>query len=217
MSIRILLADDHQLFRSGLRSLIEQESDMKVVAEAADGAQTVSLAEKHRPDVVVMDITMPDLNGVEATSQVCSLVSGVRVIALSMHSDRRYVAGMLKAGACGYLLKDCAYEELVKAIRAAVAGQTYLSPAVAGLVVDDYVRQPAGGPTRSATLLSPREREVLQLLAEGRNVKEIGGRLHVSPKTVETHRRNIMEKLDLHSLPELTKFAIREGLTTLEM
>jgi DNA-binding NarL/FixJ family response regulator len=217
MSIRILLADDHQLFRSGLRSLIEQESDMEIVAEAADGAQTVSLAEKHRPDVVVMDITMPDLNGVEATSQVCSLVSGVRVIALSMHSDRRYVAGMLKAGACGYLLKDCAYEELVKAIRAALAGQTYLSPTVASLVVDDYVRQPASGATRAATLLSPREREVLQLLAEGRNVKEIGGRLHVSPKTVETHRRNIMEKLDLHSLPELTKFAIREGLTTLEM
>lgn len=216
MSIRILLADDHQLFRSGLRSLIEQESDMEVVAEAADGLQTVRLAEEHRPDVVVMDITMPGLNGVEATACVCSRVNGVRVIALSMHSDRRYVAGMLKAGACGYLLKDCAYEELVKAILASMAGQTYLSPAVAGAVVDHYVRQPLGGVARAVAILSPREREVLQLLAEGHNVKEIGSRLHVSPKTVETHRRNIMEKLSLHSLPELTKFAIREGLTTLE-
>jgi DNA-binding NarL/FixJ family response regulator len=213
---RILLADDHQIVRAGLRSLLESETDFAVVADAADGRSAVQIASQLRPDIVVMDITMPQLNGIEATRQMVAHNSSVKVIALSMHSDRRFMSEILKAGAVGYLLKDAAAEELIHAIRAVMRGKTYLSPEIADVLVDDYLsRMPDAQPTVFAALTA-REREVLQLMAEGKATKEVAAILHVSVKTVETHRRQMMEKLDLHSVAELTKYAIREGLTSVE-
>ena len=229
--MKVLLADDHRIVREGLRSLLEGQPDMQVVAEAADGRQAVQMAREMGPDVVVMDVAMPQLNGIEATRQIAADEPGMKVVALSMHSDRRFVSEALKAGASGYVLKDGAFDELIGAIRAVVSDRVYLSPRVAGVVVEDYVRRlPArgnGGHSSHAAAeetarrgafdaLTPREREVLQLMAEGYATKEVAHRLHVSVKTVETHRRQIMEKLDLHSVAELTKYAIREGLTTLD-
>jgi len=214
MSIRILLADDHKIMRDGLRSLLEKQSDMEVVAEAENGRTTVQLAQKLLPDVVIMDIAMPDLNGIEATRQIIATAPSVKVLALSMHPNRAFVTGMLSAGASGYLLKDSAFEELARAIRVIVMNQTYLGLGITKAVVKDYVRHlSATGP--SAPHLSPKEREVLQLLAEGVTTKQIASRLYVSVKTIETHRQKIMEKLDIHSIAELTKYAIREGLTHL--
>lgn len=210
MSIRVLLADDHKIVREGLRSLLEKQHGIEVIAEAENGRTAVRLARKLSPDVVVMDIAMPDLNGIGATFQIIAESPGVKVIALSMHSDRRFVARMFKAGASGYLLKDCAFEELDRAINAVVANQIYLSPGIAGVVVEDFVSH------LPDTDLTPRECEVLQLLAEGNGTKQIASRLHVSVKTIEAHRRQIMEKLGIHSIAELTKYAIREGLTSLE-
>ena len=216
--MRILLADDHRIVRQGLRSLLEAEADFEVVAEAENGRQAIEMAEELAPDVVVMDVGMPEMNGVEATRRVVVNNPQVKVVALSMHSDRRFVAEMLKAGAAGYLLKDGAFEELVGAIRTVAAGRTYLSPRIADVVVEGYLRNQAAPsePTAYAKL-SPREREVLQLLAEGKATKEAAAALHLSVKTVETHRRQIMEKLNLYSVAELTKYAIREGLTSLEV
>ena len=214
MSIRILLADDHKIMRDGLRSLLEKQSDMEVVAEAENGRTTVQLAQKLLPDVVIMDIAMPDLNGIEATRQIIASAPSVKVLALSMHSNRAFVTGMLSAGASGYLLKDSAFEELARAIRVIVMNQTYLGLGITEAVVKDYVRHlSATGP--SVPHLSPKEREVLQLLAEGMTTKQIASRLYVSVKTIETHRQKIMEKLDIHSIAKLTKYAIREGLTHL--
>ena len=227
-ALKIMLADDHQIVREGLRSVLEAEPDMTVVAEAGDGRVAVQLSEETQPDVVVMDIAMPHLNGVEATRQIIGRRTGrpPKVIALSMHQDRRFMTEMLKAGASGYLLKDAASEELIQAIRTVATGKTYLSPQIADVVVDDYLRRlplGAGGQAaapaaeRSAyAALTPREREVLQLMAEGKATKQIAMILHVSIKTVETHRRQLMEKLNLHSVAELTKYAIREGLTSVE-
>ncbi len=212
---RILIADDHQILRQGLRSLLDRYPDMEVVGEAPEGRTAVKLAADLAPDVLIMDVAMPDLNGVEATRQVLANAPATRVIALSMHSDRRFVAEMLKAGAKGYLLKEGAFEELANAIRAVVSGRVYLSPGVADVVVDDYLhRRPGDGPSAFGKL-SPREREVLQLLAEGKATKEIARELHVSVKTIETHRRQIMAKLDVYSVAELTKYAVREGQTAL--
>ena len=217
MSTKILLADDHKIIREGLRSLLEEQPDMEVIAEAADGRMALTLARKVLPDVIIMDITMPDLNGVEATRQVTAELTNVKVIALSMHSQRRFVVETLKAGASGYLLKDCAVEELVRAIHTVVADQIYLSPRITGIVIEDYVHNlPATDPSAFSTL-SAREREVLQLLAEGKSTKEIASCLHISAKTVETHRRQTMRKLGIHSIAELTKYAIHEGLTSLEI
>ena len=216
--MRILLADDHRIVRQGLRSLLEAEADFTVVAEADNGRAAIDLTDELAPDVVVMDVGMPELNGIEATRRIASRSPRVKVVALSMHSDRRFVAEMLKAGAAGYLLKDGAFEELVGAIRTVAAGRTYLSPRIADVVVEGYLRNnttPAE-PTAYARL-SPREREVLQLLAEGKATKEAAAALHLSVKTVETHRRQIMEKLNMYSVAELTKYAIREGLTSLEV
>jgi two-component system response regulator NreC len=215
-TIRILLADDHKILRNGLRSLIENEPWMEVVGEAADGREALRLARKLAPDVIVMDVSMPGLNGVEAARQIASEVPKVKIIALSMYSDRRFVIGMLKTGASGYLLKDCAFEELNRAIRTVMANQTYLSPGITGIVVEDYVRQATENNRSASSLLTPREREVLQLLAEGRSVKQIASTLYISVKTVNTHRAQIMEKLNIHSIAELIKYAIREGLTSLE-
>ncbi len=216
MSISILLADDHKIIRDGLRALLEKERDMKVVGEAENGRTTVQFVRTLLPDVVIMDIGMPDLNGIEATRQIVAISRRVKVIALSMHSDKRFVKGMLGAGASGYLLKDCAFEELAQSIRAVYANRTYLSPKIAGIVVEGYVSPPSTPDASAASILTPRQREVLQLFAEGKTTKEIAFHLGVSVKTIETHRQKIMDKLGTHSIAELTKYAIREGLTMLD-
>ena len=216
MSIRVLLSDDHRIMRQGLRALLEKEPDIKVVGEAEDGYSTIELARKLKPQVVVMDVTMHGLNGIEATHQITKEMPNIKVLALSMHTDQRFIEGMLRAGAIGYLPKDCASEELVGAIRTVLSNQTYLSPSIADVVRRDYLSQRRGADISVSYVLTEREREVLQLMAEGKNTKEIASRLQVSVKTIETFRQHIMQKLNLHSLAELTKYAIREGLTSLE-
>jgi len=214
---RILLADDHKIVCEGLRNLLEKQPNMEVVGEAADGRTAVAMAKQLLPDVVIMDIAMPGLNGIEAARQIVQESRNVKVITLSMHSDKRFVAEMLKAGASGYLLKDSAFEELTAAVKTVLSGKVYLSPNVAGVVVDEYVRRkPPHDSAGGFSILTSKEREVLQLLAEGRSTKEIAVRLKVSVKTIETHRQHIMDKLDIHSVAELTKYAIREGMTSLE-
>ncbi len=218
MSIRIVLVDDHRIVREGLRALLEKHADFEVVGEAHNGRDAVRLTRRLRPHVVVMDISMPDLNGVEATRHILRESPNTRVTALSMYSDRRFVTGMLRAGASGYLLKQCAYDELVRGVQTVADGHTYLSPQIADLVVERCIRQPASAAETAArgSVLTPREREVLQLLSEGHGAKQIAARLHVSARTIDTHRQHIMSKLDLHSAAELTKYAVREGLTSLE-
>jgi RNA polymerase sigma factor (sigma-70 family) len=218
MSIRVLIADDHKIMLAGLRSLLEKQTDIEVVGEADNGRKAVQMAQEKKPDVIVMDVSMPDLNGIEATKQIIESLPETRVIALSMHSDKRFVMGMLRAGASGYLLKDCASQELANAIDQVAGGKKYLSPEITGVVIDDFL---LGGSSSeevatAASQLSPREREVLQLIAEGWSTKQIASHLYVSIKTIETHRRQIMKKLDLHSIADLTKYAIREGLTSIE-
>ncbi len=218
MSVKIILADDHKIMREGLRSLLEQKSDLSIVAEADNGRSTVELALKHVPDVVIMDITMPDLNGIDATRQILAAKPKIKVIALSVHSDKRFVSKMFGAGASGYLRKDCAAEELIQAIRTVLQHKTYISPSIADTVIDGYVRGSAPGKDQlvAGVALTPKEREILQLVAEGNSTKEIAAMLNVSAKTVETHRQNIMDKLNIRSIAELTKFAIREGLTDID-
>ena len=217
MSIRILLADDHKITRQGLRALLDKQEDMEVVAEAEEGRTAVRLVRELLPDVVIMDVSMPDLNGMEAARQIVGKFPDVKIIALSMHSDSLFVTEMLRSGASGYLLKDCAFEELARAIQAVVAGKAYLSPSISGIVVNDYVHRLSKADFSSSELLTDREREVLQLIAEGKSTKQIALKLHVSVKTIETHRRQIMNKLDIHTVAELTKYAIRKGLTSLEI
>lgn len=217
MSIRVILADDHSIMRHGLSRLLQQEQDMEIVAQANDGHSAVELVREMCPDVVVMDIGMPDLNGIDATRQIIREFPKTRVVALSMHSSRKFISEMLKAGACGYLLKDCALEELTTAIRAVMAGKTYLSPSVTDVVVEDYVHSVSPKDSSAFSVLSQREREVLQLLAEGSTTKQIARRLHISPKTVEGHRLRLMDKLNLDSVAKLTKYAIQEGLTSAEL
>lgn len=215
MSIRIIIADDHKIVRNGLRSLIEKELDIEVIAEADNGRNAVRISQELAPDVVIMDIAMPDLNGIEATRQIIAALPNTKVIALSMHADKRYVMEMLKAGASGYILKDNAYEELASAIRTVLGNRTYLSPQVAEIVIGDYVQLARTDNGSAFSLLSAREREVLQLLAEGNSTAQIADRLCISVKTVETYRQHLMEKLNIRSIAELTKYAIREGLTSL--
>lgn len=217
MSVRILLADDHAIVRQGLHSLLENEADMEVVGEAKDGRKALNLVRELAPDIVIMDITMPNLNGVEATREIVSEFPKVKVIALSIHSHKRFVSDMLKAGTSGYILKECLFDELVQAIRTVAAGGIYLSPRITGVVVGDYVEHLSTRPESQLDKLTVREHEVLQLLAEGKSTKQIALELHVSPKTIETNRRHIIDKLDIHSVAELTKYAIREGLTSLEL
>ncbi len=216
MSIRVFLADDHQIVREGLRTLLEKQPDMEVVGEAKTGREAVQLVQELLPHVVIMDIGMPDLNGIEATRQIVAKTQRVKVIALSMHSDKQFVVGMLKAGASGYLLKDSAFVELVQSIRAVVADRIFLSPKIVDTVIKDYTRLFPKIEISVFSILTPREREVLQLLSEGKTTKEIAFHLDVSIKTIETYRQQIMDKLDIHSIAELTKYAIREGLTSLE-
>lgn len=217
MNIKVLLVDDHAIIREGLRSLLEKQPEMEVIADTDDGRKAVELVREQLPDIVVMDITMRGLNGIEATRQITREFPAVNVIALSIHSKRRYVTDMLSAGASGYILKECLFDELVQAIRAVVAGGRYLSPRITDVVVDDYVKRLSAVNNSALETLTSRQREVLQLVAEGKSTKQIALDLHVSTKTIEANRRQIMDKLDIHSIAELTKYAVREGLTTLEM
>lgn len=220
MTIRVLLTDDHQIVRDGLKSMLAREMDIEVVGEAENGREAIDETRALRPDVVVMDIGMKELNGIDATKRLVEEFPDIRVIGLSMHSDGRYVSEMLRSGARGYLLKDSAIDELTEAIRVVASGGTFLSRGVTGVVLEDYVRRMSGsdgtevqGPAKA---LSTREREVLQLIAEGLSTKQIAAQLHLSGKTVETHRRQIMDKLGIYNIAGLIKFALREGLTTLD-
>jgi len=217
MSIKVLLVDDHAIIREGLRSLLEKQPGMEVIADTDDGRKAIDLVREQSPDIVVMDITMQGLNGIEATRQITAEYPAVKVIALSIHSKRRYVTDMLSAGALGYILKECLFDELVQAIRAVAAGGRYLSPRITDVVVSDYIKRLTAVADSPLETLTSRQREVLQLVAEGKSTKQIALELHVSSKTVEANRRQIMDKLDIHSIAELTKYAVREGLTTLEM
>jgi len=214
--MNILVVDDHQLMRDGLRALLERETDLHVVGEAADGQEALELAPKLRPDLVLMDVSMPGLNGIEATRRLCALMPRARVVGLSMNADRRYVHAMFEAGAWGYLLKSSASDELIRAIRAVARDEKYVSPAIAGIVVDALVGGPNAVTSNPLASLSTREREVLQLIAEGMTSKEIATRLGLAASTVETHRKQVSAKLGLHSVAELTKLAIRAGLTSVE-
>jgi DNA-binding NarL/FixJ family response regulator len=212
-SIRVLLADDHKLIRAGLRLVVDQQPDLSVVGEADDGRQAVELAKSLKPNVVVMDIGMPNLNGIEAARQIGEMDPGAAVVMLSMHSDEGYVLRALSAGARAYLLKDSATTDLVQAIRAVVEGKSFFSPAVSKVLLQDYIRKlQRSGAEDSYDLLSPREREVLQLVAEGKSNKEVASLLHLSVYTVETHRAKIMQKLNLKGVPELILYAVRKGI-----
>lgn len=215
MGIKIILADDHKIMREGLRSLLEKESDMEIVGETEDGQTTLQQVQKLVPDVVVMDISMPHLDGIESTRQIIAKCPSVKVLALSMHSNKKFIAEMLGAGASGYLSKTSACNELVNAIRIVTSNQTYLSPHIAGTVTDDYVRHLSAKGSSSYSILTAREREVLRLLAEGKTSKQVALNLNVSVKTVENHRNKIMDKLDIHNVVGLTRYAIREGLSQL--
>jgi two-component system, NarL family, response regulator NreC len=216
MKTRILLADDHKIMRDGLRSLLQKLPDVEVVGEAENGRMTVGMVRDGDADLVIMDVGMPDLNGIEATRQIRSIAPGVRVLALSMHSDKRYVSEMFRAGASAYLLKDCAFEELAQAVQVVMTGRAYISPQIAGAIVRDFVSQPTADDVSPYSILSPREREVLQLLAEGKAVKQIAAHLNISIKTVETHRQQLMSKLNVTNLAGLIKYAVREGFTSIE-
>ena len=212
MSIRIQVVDDHKIMREGLIALLEKESDLEVVAEAGDGEEAVRCALNHRPDLIVMDLTMPKMNGLEATRRILAAEPAINVLALSMVSSRAYVVEALKAGVKGYLLKECAAEELVSAIRTVASGDSFLDSRTTELIMKDYARELRDD---ACLKLSTRECEVLQLIADGKSTKTIAFTMGVCIKTVETHRMNVMKKLDLFSIAELTKYAIREGLTSL--
>ena len=215
MGLQILIADDHTIVREGLRSLIEKETDMEVVAEADNGSRALQCAHEYHPDVVVMDISMPEMNGIEATRRIMSELQGTRVLALSMETDRRFVVEVLKSGAIGYVLKDAAFSELATAIRAVAANETYLSHRISEMLIREFIQKIPDEVTVTYAKLSARERELLQMIADGKNPKEIAFAFEVSLKTVENQRHSLMKKLDLYSIAELTKYAIREGLTTL--
>ena len=211
--IRILLADDHGLVRKGLRLLVESQEGMEVVAEASDGREAVRLAAEWLPDIAILDIAMPNLNGIEAAAQIVKSGADVRVVILSMHSDESYVVRALDAGARGYLLKDSAEDDLVQAIHTVAEGRPYFSPAISATLLEDYVRTlRQRGLTDSYDLLTDREKEVLQLLAEGKSNKEVATLLNLSPYTIETHRTNMVQKLNLHNTAEIVLYAVRKKI-----
>jgi DNA-binding NarL/FixJ family response regulator len=216
MKTRVILVDDHKMMREGLATMLATATDIEVVGEGADGRSALQLVRTLQPDVVVMDVGMPDLNGIEATTRIRAEHPRVKVVALSLHSDKRYVQHMLDAGASGYVLKVAAFDELLRAVRAASVGKDYLSPEITGAVVERSSRPHSGTGVSAYSTLGSREREVLQLVAEGMTSAETAKRMHISIKTVETHRRNIVQKLGLHGTAELTKYAVREGLTSVE-
>ncbi len=213
MSIKIILADDHAIVRSGLARLLQQQEGMEIVGQADSGVSAVALTRQLSPDVVIMDIGMPDLNGIEATRQIIKESPRIKVIGLSMHSSKKYIREMFKAGASGYLLKNCSFEELMEALNVVIAGKTYISPSISTAVIGDYISGAVDDKSSVFAVLTEREREVLQLLAEGKTTKQIAERLHISSKTVEAHRLKIMHKLDIDNIAQLTKYAIQEGLT----
>jgi len=215
MHLKVILSDDHKIVREGLKNLLNKSSDIEIVAESENGRDTVLLAEKLKPDIVIMDVTMPELNGIEATRQIIKNNPNIKVIALTMHSERQFVVEMLKAGAKGYLIKDCAFDELVNAIKTVAGNKVYISPSIAHIVVGS-ISADEEHQNSSFKLLTDREREILQLLAEGKATKEIAFSLEISIKTVETYRQLIMNKLKIYNIAELTKYAIREGLTSVE-
>jgi DNA-binding NarL/FixJ family response regulator len=217
MPTKILLADDHSIIRQGLHALLEKYPQFKVVSEAEDGLKAMDLAEKLKPDLVIMDVSMPNLNGIDAARKIINSAPGTKVIALSMHSSQRFVVEMLKAGASAYILKECLFDTLLEAIQTVLKGDIFLGPKIEGAVIQDYIKRLSPGYQYEKQSLTAREREVLQLLAEGKSTKQIALHLHISPKTIESNRRNITEKLQIHSVAELTKYAIREGLTPLEL
>ncbi len=210
--IRVIIADDHMIVRDGLRSLLERQPDMEVVAEANNGREALKQTKNLLPDVVVMDIGMHELNGIEATRQIVVKSPAVKVLALSMYSDKRFIIGMLKAGASGYMLKDSAFRELVYAIRVVASNKVYISPAIAGVVAEDYLEHSAEKNDSVHSVLTTREAEVLQLLAEGKSTKQTASILGVSIKTIESHRQNIMKKLNIDNIVGLIKYAIHEGI-----
>jgi DNA-binding NarL/FixJ family response regulator len=213
MKVKVIIADDHTIVREGLCALLARQQDFQVVAEAADGRTAVRLTQELLPDVVVMDINMSELNGIEATRQIVSGNPGIKVIALSMYSEKRFVVEMLHAGASGYIPKNSAFEELIRAIYTVMDGQMYLSPSITTFVAKEYIQQSSKTNLLVFSILTSREREVLQLIAEGKTTKEIASILNVSTKTIETHRQHIMKKLNMHNIAELIKYAISEGIT----
>lgn len=213
--VKILLADDHRILRSGLRELLGQKTSFEVVAEAENGREAIKLCRKLLPNIVIMDITMPDLNGMDATRQITEECPATKVIILSVHSEQRFVAEVIKAGASGYILKDCDFNEIISAIAAVNSGRIYLCSRIATVVRNDYLKHLTHAETESSSALTAREREVLQLIAEGKSTKEIAFSFNLSVKTIEAHRQRIMEKLEIRNIAELTKYAIREGLTSL--
>lgn len=215
MSIKIMVVDEHKILREGLSSLINKQPNMKTIGEATDGREAIEIANKLSPDLVLMDVTMPNLNGIEATRKIKSKKPNIEIIALSLHSDRRYVLGMIDAGASGYLLKECAFDELVRAINTVMSGKKYLSPEISDVLVDEYINKDTLDKAVIYSKLTSRERETLQQIAEGKSTKDIAKDLSISIKTVETHRQHIKKKLKATSIAELTKIAIREGLTSL--
>jgi len=216
VSITVLIADDHKIVREGLRAMIESQPKMQIVGSAENGKQALLLAKKHQPRIVVMDINMPVLNGIDATSQIIEAIPDIKIIALSMYSNTRFIQNMFRAGAAGYLLKDCAFDELVSAILAVNSHKKYVSPSLAGQLLMDYMGQTPDTPESESYTLTGREREVLQLIAEGVSTRNISHQLFLSIKTVETHRRRIMQKLGINTVAGLTKYAVREGLTILQ-
>lgn len=214
--IKVMVVDDHSIVREGIRILLEKFPDLCVVAEADNGRKALDLAADLAPDVVLMDMTMPGMNGIEATQRLVAGHSGIRVLILSMHKDKRFVSQAFRAGARGYLLKDCASAELVQAVRRVAAGEMYVCHNIMGVVMDDYVTRLPEALTEPESSLTPREREVLQLLVEGNNAKNVAYLLNINVKTVDTHRQQIMKKLKMRSVAELTKYAIREGLISMD-
>ena len=217
MAVKVLIVDDHEIMREGLCSLIQKEPGMEVVGTADNGRQAVKRVHELEPDIIIMDISMSEMNGIEATRQIVAEANSAKVIGLSVHSSTRFVSEMLKVGASGYLMKDCAFEELIQAIRAVMANNAYLSPKIASGVIKGYVDFISGNDTSVSSVLTPRESEVLQLISEGHKTREIASQLCISIKTIEVHRRQLMEKLNIRSIAGLTKFAIREGYTTLDV
>jgi DNA-binding NarL/FixJ family response regulator len=214
--MKILIAEDHGVVREGLKVLIENQPGMEVIAEAQDGLKAVELAKGLSPDIILMDIAMPNINGVEATRQILEENPDIRIIALSVHFDKHFVTEMLKAGASGYVLKSCLFDEVLRAVQTVGAGGHYLSPKITNVVLDDYVQYVTAAEKSTEGRLTERERQVVQLLTEGKSTKQIALQLHASPKTVDSNRRQIMNKLGIFSIAELTKYAIREGLTSQE-
>ncbi len=215
MSVRILLADDHTMVREGLRSIIEQELGMSVVGQASDGREVLALADALRPDVVVMDVHMPLMNGIDAAREISARFDGMKIVALSMHREQHFVSQMFRAGAHAYVLKHCALEELERAFRCVLSGRKYLSEELADLVIEGYVRNQCDDARDSAQELTAKERNVLQLIAEGKSTKDIADILNISISTTESHRQHIMQKTGLRSVAELTRYAVRIGLTEL--